>query len=46
MTMVNAGLKGLKFGNTVEFRYSANRYTAISVITRSARGPRFFQGEI
>ena len=30
----------------VESRYSANRYTAVSVITRSARGPRFLHGEI
>ena len=34
------------FYATVESRYSANRYTAISVITRSAPEPRFFQGEI
>ena len=32
--------------STVESRYSANHYTAISVITRSARGPPFPQGEI
>ena len=32
--------------HTVESRYSANRYTAISVIARSACGPRFLQGEI
>ena len=28
---------------TVESRYNAYRYTAISVITRSAHRPRFFQ---
>ena len=31
---------------TVESCYSANRYTAISVITRYARGHRFLHGEI
>ena len=29
--------------NTVESHYNVNHYTAISVITRSTHGPRFFQ---
>ena len=45
-TEKNANKNNIFPFNTVESRYSANHYTAISVITQSARGPRFLHGEI